>query len=89
MKLTTTLLFFLLAFSFQGCTQAKDKQTFELYPIVENGLWGFINHEGVVVIQPRFRAAGEFSEGTAPRNSSSRLPSRPEYTSANPVSKPF
>lgn len=56
---------------FQGTTTASD-----LYPIVENGKWGYINRAGRVVIAPQFEAlyldyprgfqGSRFSQGLAP-----------------------
>ena len=37
----------------------------ELYPIVEDGLWGYIDHSGQIIIEPQFLSAGQFSEGFA------------------------
>ncbi len=37
-----------------------------LYPIIENGLWGFIDDTGKEIIQPQFYSVGQFSEGLAP-----------------------
>lgn len=41
------------------------KQKQNLYPIIENGLWGYINSFGEEIITPQFRSAGQFSEGLA------------------------
>ena len=35
------------------------------YPIEENDLWGYIDQEGNVVIEPKFEGASDFSEGLA------------------------
>ena len=35
------------------------------YPIEENGLWGYMDQEGNVVIKPKFEGAADFSEGLA------------------------
>lgn len=37
-----------------------------LFPIQENGLWGYIDSTGTVIIPFRFLSAGDFSEGLAP-----------------------
>lgn len=37
-----------------------------LYPVQENGLYGYINEEGVVQIDFQFTAIGEFSSGLCP-----------------------
>ncbi|MBS1613799.1 MAG: WG repeat-containing protein [Bacteroidetes bacterium] len=36
-----------------------------LFPIVENGLYGFIDSTGAVRIKPKYKSCGNFSEGTA------------------------
>jgi hypothetical protein len=36
-----------------------------LYPIVQNGLWGYIDSTGAEIIQPKFIQCGSFSEGQA------------------------
>ena len=41
--------------------QSKD----ELVPIEKNGLWGYADREGKVIIKPQFSRAGRFSEGLA------------------------
>ena len=35
------------------------------YPIIKDGLYGYIDQTGRIVIEPRFFAAGQFSEGLA------------------------
>jgi len=40
-------------------------QTAQLYPILEEGSWGFMNHDGHLVVGPDFDAAWPFSEGRA------------------------
>lgn len=37
-----------------------------LFRIFENGLYGYIDSTGVIIIPPKFKSAGEFSEGLAP-----------------------
>lgn len=37
----------------------------ELYPIRDNGLWGYMNRAGEAVIAPQWKTAGEFSGDTA------------------------
>ena len=47
--------------------QWTGKQTKEQFPIIENGLWGYIDKSGkVIMIEPKFRSAGQFSEELAP-----------------------
>ncbi len=36
-----------------------------LFPILQNGKWGYIDHVGKVVVNPRFDFADRFSEGMA------------------------
>ena len=36
-----------------------------LYPIRENGLWGYMNRTGETVIAPQWEYAGLFSDGVA------------------------
>ena len=38
----------------------------ELFDIVVNGKWGFMDKEGRTIIEPRFNRVGEFSEGICP-----------------------
>lgn len=40
-------------------------QSDKLFPIVDNGLWGYINQEGEIKIEPMFLQASKFSEGLA------------------------
>jgi len=47
-------------------TLRQSKETGHLFPIVQNGKWGYIDVRGEVVIKPQFRMAFEFSEGLAP-----------------------
>ena len=37
-----------------------------LHPVAVNGMYGYIDHSGKVLIQPQFSLAGKFSEGLAP-----------------------
>ncbi len=64
--LQLTLLIIVVA----SITQAQPRQTAkidsgELYLIVKNGRFGFVNGRGRVVIRPRYRLAAPFSEGLA------------------------
>ena len=36
-----------------------------LYPIRENGLWGYMNRQGDTVIKPQWGYAGQFRDGLA------------------------
>ena len=44
--------------------QDKDSSP-RLYPVLLNGEWGYINEEGVMIIEPRFQQASAFSDGLA------------------------
>ena len=44
---------------------AEEKTASALYPIRENGLWGYMNRAGEVVIEPQWAYAGAFSGNTA------------------------
>jgi hypothetical protein len=58
---------FLLSFS-TDCAQSQGtdkKQSGTLYPIIQNGRFGFIDSKGRVVIKPQFLVAFAFSEGLA------------------------
>ncbi len=59
------LLVLLLSFGFMASNAQNP-----LFPIVGNGLKGFIDAEGTVVISPKFKAIKSFSEGLA----AARLP---------------
>ena len=45
------------------CAMAEDDDT--LYPIRENGLWGYMNRQGETVIEPQWEYAGLFQQGVA------------------------
>ncbi|HMQ78646.1 MAG TPA: WG repeat-containing protein [Ignavibacteria bacterium] len=63
MRTITNLLFSLFIFSNLIFAQDSYKPLFKIY---ENGLYGYIDSTGAVVIPPKFKGAGEFSEGLAP-----------------------
>jgi hypothetical protein len=65
MKNLIAVLLTILSFSCQSTTPT-DKKSRDLFPIIENGLWGYINKSGQVIIKPQFRSAGQYSEGLAP-----------------------
>ena len=64
-------LLFLLLFVGSSCevvnviTGDDVDDAIELYPVLLNGEWGYINKEGVMMIEPRFQTAYEFSDGRA------------------------
>lgn len=64
-----TVFLLLLGFFLLGCSTESElysKDTKELFLIVKNNRWGYIDATGKVVIPPKFRSAGQFSEGLAP-----------------------
>jgi len=63
MRTITNLLFSLFIFSNFVLAQDSYKPLFKIY---ENGLYGYIDSNGAVVIPPKFKGAGEFFEGLAP-----------------------
>lgn len=44
---------------------AGEEKPVELYPVVQDGKWGYMNREGKIAIQPQFEAAWDFTEGLA------------------------
>jgi hypothetical protein len=66
MKRSIGILLTTLTISSHVVAQSINQQTKNLYPIIENGRWGYINQLGNVIIAPKFRSAGQFSEGCAP-----------------------
>ena len=46
--------------------QPNNPRSIEVFPVFENGLWGYINKFGQSIIKPKFRSAGLFQEGLAP-----------------------
>ena len=61
------LLLWAIAMSLAACGAPPADETAEarLYPIKQDGAWGYINKHGEVVIAPRFDMAWTFSEGLA------------------------
>lgn len=59
------------AFLLAGCRPSELPRTpdgaerVRLYPVVEEGKWGYMNHDGHLSIAPEFDAAWPFSEGLA------------------------
>jgi hypothetical protein len=49
----------------QGKSEQIKKETRELFPIISNNKWGFINIKGEVVIDPQYDDVGDFHEGLA------------------------
>jgi hypothetical protein len=54
-----------LLFSASGSPVASQDPP-ALFPIEQQGKWGFIDQTGKTIIPPRFNSAQEFSEGLAP-----------------------
>ncbi|TVT38446.1 WG repeat-containing protein [Hymenobacter setariae] len=71
MSFSTTLIrivsLLLLIWLLVGCATPTDtRRTTALFPMVEQGRWGFIDSTGAIVITPRFAQVQEFAEGLAP-----------------------
>lgn len=63
MKKISKLLFVISILSSIVIAQESYKPLFRIY---ENGLYGYIDSTGQVIIPPKYKSAGEFSEGLAP-----------------------
>ena len=62
----TVLLLLSVVFLFLACTQQKEtKEEGVLYPVVENGKYGFMDKTGKLIIQAQFDNAYTFKEGLA------------------------
>src|SRR5215210_5075611 len=48
-----------------SASQAQKKETSGLFPVRQDGKWGYINKAGEVVIKLQFDDAWDFSEGLA------------------------
>ncbi len=50
-----------------GCNKNifTDSKTVELYPVLKDGKWGYMNKKGRVVIRPEWDYVGRYSEGLA------------------------
>lgn len=63
------MLAILAAFLLSSCNPAisplSGKETPNLFPIKQNDMWGYINRQGEIVIQPQFSKAWFFSEDLA------------------------
>jgi hypothetical protein len=55
----------LVAFALSAHAQRAGAKSVRLYPVERNGLYGYINGSGQVIIKPRFDEARTFSEGLA------------------------
>ena len=72
MPLSSTLirtigLLLIMGWLVTGCTTQPDvRRVASLFPMVEQGRWGFLDSTGAVVVAPRFAQVQEFAEGLAP-----------------------
>jgi len=57
----TTLAFTLLS----AASFAQPATGSDLYPVVDHGLWGYINQDGKLIIKPQYQQADYFYEGLA------------------------
>ena len=78
MKTILILLSFVVVLTFSGNVRGQGKEPSGLFPVQQNGKWGFINKDGKMVIEPQFddivqynhdttdeKAQESFSEGLA------------------------
>ena len=66
MKIRIYLIISLAFLALITCSQQKKiVDTGELFPVEQNGKYGFIDSTGKTVIAPQFDSAGLFSEGLA------------------------
>ncbi len=74
MKLSITLFFYLSLFSITSNLFGQPTEPDDLFPIRQNGKWGYINRKGVIIIEPQFLGVASkdylfnigWSEGLAP-----------------------
>jgi hypothetical protein len=59
------LVFSLLIFLFTHCSDKRQSQSHQLFPIKEYGKWGYINQEGIIVIPCEFDFASDFVDALA------------------------
>lgn len=64
-KIATALLMCLALIALTNGIRGQRKSSDKLFPIVQDGKWGFIDKTGRVVIEPQFAFAHEFSDGLA------------------------
>ena len=62
---TGDLFIVILILALSGMAQAGGGSEVALFPVKEGGKWGYINREGKAVINLKYSAAGDFSEGLA------------------------
>jgi hypothetical protein len=66
MKLKRTILPLIYSAFFTFCpTTYSQNNPSELYPVVQNNKWEYINKEGKIIIIPQFDGADEFTYGVA------------------------
>ncbi len=61
----SVLMVFAIALICPELVCAGEDKPVELYPVVQDGKWGYMNKEGRIVIKPQFEAAWDFTEGLA------------------------
>lgn len=54
-----------ILFSTSYIHQGAAGETSKLFPIIQNGKWGYIDKSGNIIIKPQFDHASHFSEGLA------------------------
>jgi len=59
------IIILLAIFNYLNFSLSQENHT-PLFKIYENGLYGYIDSTGAVIIPPKYKGAGEFSEGLAP-----------------------
>ena len=53
-----------LVVSITSCSKcSKQEKSVSLFPVVQNGKWGFIDKTGKIIINPQFDEVDFFSEG--------------------------
>ncbi|MGH1387164.1 WG repeat-containing protein [Kordia sp.] len=62
-RFTAIIILLSIVISAQGQSQKTSEEL--LFRIIEDDLWGFMDKEGTIVIQPQFREVGYFSDGLA------------------------
>lgn len=69
MKITnsriSTILFLIITLTYCSGYQELIAKSENLFPIIENGLWGYIDQNGKIEIVPKFLTANKFSDGLA------------------------
>ncbi|PIU56445.1 MAG: hypothetical protein COS87_02150 [Chloroflexi bacterium CG07_land_8_20_14_0_80_45_17] len=62
-----------ILFSISYIHQGVAGETSKLFPIIQNGKWGYIDKSGHIIIKPQFDHASHFSEGLAVIKVSNKL----------------